>query len=321
MADTGTTSTSGSTADGVLGCYNGAASEITILQGWNWYAGANPAQIGQDQFDFQTTVTHEFGHALGLGHSADPNSPMFESLAPGQARRDMSIADLNIPEPPTGADPLTASGFGDHKQVVAPVGTTPSPDGLRATRMPAPTAFALGQWFLPVPAPSAVTSFQNFAFAPAHDVNMPWGGAVLFRNTVANLPVERPEQRHLPTGWSHLNVQPIEAMRIGDPAPPDTCGPNFDKERDVFSPPASAQRDWSPSDEPLPAEAVSRVFGAWEPDRAPIQLAPEVGIAEREAATANASSLAWAGVLAIMVGARVSIRQSAKHSPRLTLKR
>jgi hypothetical protein len=109
IVDTGTTSASGSTADGVLGCYNSAAGEITILQGWNWYAGADPAQIGQSQYDFQTTVTHEFGHALGLGHSADPNSPMFESLATGQVRRVMTVADLNIPDPPTGADPLRAA--------------------------------------------------------------------------------------------------------------------------------------------------------------------------------------------------------------------
>jgi hypothetical protein len=37
-----------------------------MIQGWNWYAGADPAQIGSDQFDFQTVVTHELGQALGL---------------------------------------------------------------------------------------------------------------------------------------------------------------------------------------------------------------------------------------------------------------
>ena len=100
----------GSAADGVLGCYNGAADEITLLEGWNWYAGADPTQIGSGQYDFQTTVAHELGHALGLGGSADPNSPMDETLPSGVARRTMTVADLNIPYPPEGADPLRAAG-------------------------------------------------------------------------------------------------------------------------------------------------------------------------------------------------------------------
>jgi len=111
VLDNGTTSASGTGADGVLGCYNGAAGEITILQGWNWYAGTDPAQVGANQYDFQTTVTHELGHALGLGGATNPNSPMFETLATGTANRIMTAADLNIPYPPEGADPLTAAGF------------------------------------------------------------------------------------------------------------------------------------------------------------------------------------------------------------------
>ncbi len=112
IVDTGSTSASGSTADGVLGCYNGGVGEITILQGWNWYAGADPTKIGQNQYDFQTTIIHEFGHALGLGHSTAPDSPMFGSLAPGQAHRVMTVADLNIPDPPGGADPLMVANRG-----------------------------------------------------------------------------------------------------------------------------------------------------------------------------------------------------------------
>jgi hypothetical protein len=112
VLDVGTTSASGGAANGVLGCFNPAASEITLITGWNWYAGVDPTQIGANQYDFQTTVTHEFGHAVGLGGATDPNSPMFETLATGTAHRTMTVNDLNIPYPPDGADPLTAVGHG-----------------------------------------------------------------------------------------------------------------------------------------------------------------------------------------------------------------
>ena len=98
-------------AAGVLGCFNptGSQIEITMIRGWNWYAGADPGQIGSGQYDFQTTITHELGHSLGLGGSMSPTSPMNELLPMGTTRRTMTVADLNIPEPPDGADPLTAA--------------------------------------------------------------------------------------------------------------------------------------------------------------------------------------------------------------------
>ena len=89
----------------MLGCYNAPNSEITLIQGWNWYAGADPTQIGAGQYDFETTVLHELGHALGLGGSTDPTSPMYETLAAGVADRTVTTQDLNIPDPPDGADP------------------------------------------------------------------------------------------------------------------------------------------------------------------------------------------------------------------------
>jgi hypothetical protein len=108
VLDTGATSAAGSAADGVLGSYS-STGEITILQGWNWYDGSDPSQIGANQYDFQTVVTHELGHALGLGRNPDPSSPMYETLATGVVRRTPGVADLNIPQPPAGADPERAA--------------------------------------------------------------------------------------------------------------------------------------------------------------------------------------------------------------------
>jgi len=109
VLDTATTSACGGAADGVLGCFNGPAGEITILQGWSWYAGADPTLIGASQYDFQSTVTHEFGHALGLGGATDASSPMYETLAMGQVHRTMTVPDLNLIEPPQGPDPERAA--------------------------------------------------------------------------------------------------------------------------------------------------------------------------------------------------------------------
>jgi parallel beta-helix repeat protein len=108
VIDNAVTSAAGSYADGVLGSYS-STGEITIVQGWNWYDGADPSQIGTTQYDFQTVVTHELGHALGLGGSDDPTSPMYEVLAPGVVRRSLSAADLKIPEAPARADPERAA--------------------------------------------------------------------------------------------------------------------------------------------------------------------------------------------------------------------
>jgi hypothetical protein len=80
-----------------------------MSQGWNWYAGGDPTQIGAGRYDFETTVLHELGHALGLGGGSDPNSPMYEILAAGTTARAVTVPALNVPDPPAGAGPQSAA--------------------------------------------------------------------------------------------------------------------------------------------------------------------------------------------------------------------
>jgi hypothetical protein len=98
----------GGYADGVLGC-NTDDGAITLVEGWNWYAGSDATAIGAGQYDFQTVVTHELGHALGLGHSADGTSAMYAALASGETRRALVTADLNVADDDAGPDGLHAA--------------------------------------------------------------------------------------------------------------------------------------------------------------------------------------------------------------------
>ena len=67
-----------------------AFTETPISNGWrirfcdnhSWVDG--PAGIGGGVFDLQGIMTHEYGHALGLGHSGVGNAPMWPSGGPGQ---------------------------------------------------------------------------------------------------------------------------------------------------------------------------------------------------------------------------------------------
>ena len=87
------TSSIGGAAQGVLGVTQ-LGGRVTIINGWNWYTGSDTAAVGGDQYDFQTVVTHELGHALGMGHSTDANSVMYPELATGHARRNLTANDL-----------------------------------------------------------------------------------------------------------------------------------------------------------------------------------------------------------------------------------
>jgi hypothetical protein len=159
VIDTSNTSACGGASDGVLGCFNAPNAEITMVQGWNWYAGSDATQVGPGQYDFETTMLHELGHALGLGGSTNSSSPMYETLAAGTANRTVTTQDLNIPDPPAGADPQMASGFhfGSTPAALGPsgffsaVGSGPSTSHVGLVALPsalgvAESSFSTGRW-------------------------------------------------------------------------------------------------------------------------------------------------------------------------------
>jgi hypothetical protein len=90
-----TTSACGGQDDGILGCTT-AWGDITLIQGWDWFAGQEAGAIAASQFDYQTIVTHELGHAVGVEHSGNSNSTMFSHLTTGVARRIFTTHDLAL---------------------------------------------------------------------------------------------------------------------------------------------------------------------------------------------------------------------------------
>jgi hypothetical protein len=193
ILDTGNTSAAGGLADGVLGCFvsDGVTGEITLIQGWNWYTGADPALIATSQYDFQTILTHEMGHALGLGHSTDSASVMYPSLDTGVGRRTMTVQDLNIPDPNAGPDGLHAAqpnagitvlshGLAQGVDLVGRAELVPVAEPV-PVRLPATFGFSLADFSADG---LALTDYRSVGFqTPAYDVRATsfWDNPVLAR--------------------------------------------------------------------------------------------------------------------------------------------
>ncbi|MBI4615900.1 MAG: matrixin family metalloprotease [Planctomycetes bacterium] len=127
--------------DGVHAVYwqadGSGMSASTLAVTWSWYSGstavhfdmifngthnwsANPAS---NQFDIQTVALHEFGHALGLGHSNVAGAVMYPSVGAGVVKRSPTADDIS------GAAAQYPSGTGSAPGMasqIAPSGTISS---------------------------------------------------------------------------------------------------------------------------------------------------------------------------------------------------
>jgi hypothetical protein len=121
----------GGIAQRVLGCTTDA-DLVTMIQGWNRYAGADSTQIGSGQYDFETAVVHELGHVLDLGHSSNEASVMYATLAAGSTDRTLVPPDFNVPDGDSGpcalqaAPTVTMSSTSNSPSMSAPSSTSVS---------------------------------------------------------------------------------------------------------------------------------------------------------------------------------------------------
>jgi hypothetical protein len=192
VLDSSTTTSIGGLSDGVLGVFQSDATtgvgEITLVQGWNLYTGTDAGAVGAGQYDFESIVTHELGHALGLGHSPDASSVMYATLADGVARRTMTVADLNIGDTNGQADALHAAGA---STVVAPVAVSPvmAPVSTAATSggaVAAELSLAFSQDV--APAHAAAWSASGLTAATGPERAEPFGAGLPYRPSAsANL--------------------------------------------------------------------------------------------------------------------------------------
>ncbi len=156
---------------------------------WNWTTGSSI------QVDLQSVAAHEFGHALGLGHSAYSDAVMYYAYTFGTNKRNLHPDDIDGIIAIYGASGATATPTPTNTPVPTPTATpapapTATPTPLpTATPTPAPTQ-APQPTATPTPAPAATPTPTPEGLPPS-----------LALNPGANL-----------VGWPEDDIAPEEAL-------------------------------------------------------------------------------------------------------------
>ena len=194
----------GGVSQGVIGEYT--PGQITLINGWNWYFGSDASGIAPNQYDFQTVVTHELGHVLGLGENSDASSAMDLYLSPGQVSRDLTANDLDAIQQelqaspaPLPASPAAMATVSGDASAVATASSSPvaaAASGTGATDLAGPAAADLGGLGATV---SSITIGLRPLVVPGLET---LGDGEAYRQARCSWrPVPRPRPRTAPCSW------------------------------------------------------------------------------------------------------------------------